>query len=35
MIKLKYPGILQVLEPLVEEKSHIGFVTERIECTLS
>ena len=32
--RLRYPAILTVLEPLVEEKQYLAYVTERIECSL-
>ena len=33
--RLRHPAILSLQEPLQDEKGYLGFVTEKIECSLA
>lgn len=35
LARLRHPAILSIQEPLVDEKSYLAFVTERVECSLA
>ena len=35
MLKVRHPGVLAVVEPLTEDDNILGFVTERVEGSLS
>ena len=35
LLRVRHPGVLGVLEPLVEDDNILGFVTERVEGNLS
>jgi len=35
LVKFKHPSLLSVIEPLLEDKNSLGFVTERFDYTLS
>ena len=35
LVKFKHPSLLSVVEPFVEDKNSLGFVTERFEYTLN
>ena len=35
LARLRHPAILSIQEPLIDEKSYMAFVTERVECSLA